>query len=808
MAKQNFLAGGYYGKLGQTVGQRWKNIRTIRTYVIPKNPRTEAQQANRKTFGTYVEAAQWGNAANYRASVWASDAKTEWSLRMAQAAALEKAGMTGLDKVPLFPVGFVPPLSITEISLRDEEVLPVMSFTISGDVPDTERLFSMLLDRYDSAGAFQDRHVLIAYTTAENPGVLYAENPELIDFTEDVRVRIVSIDGTDPATDMICSNEISVGAAPKPAADFDFTVTKAYIKNNLLYITVNQDYVEGTAKTQDFTVDLPSEIIGRIYTGEAAQITNDSGKFQFVFGNGLFSDTDHPYIGDGAKITANSFVWEGADYIYSCSSVEQALPYTAVTLTSYSAAIVHDKLYMQFKESLDADENNAALVEAEYSDSGEGDMVSGGLSSLSELGGKLMCVFDGIPDTEDNFGHLGDYDRLTVKFIAYRKGEASYVASATSLEYYWIAPELYYAGKDLTGTSPYVAVGTDGLSDVDVKTVGVLNFNDFGKRLSVAEARATMSVSSGIMKFDLTGKLPTAAHGLFCGNKTSIQMSYFGGIGDTVLYYSTGIAVAPDRDTAATITPEWASRASSGYQVYLYLQSGPYMDSFTAQTGTGAYQTNRNGVAASRANESDAKSYSLAFQSGAYWFVYAVANSNAATLYAAKLHCKATVPEFTCTSDGITYTVSSAEVTYSNNSDYVGQLIFNKAKSEVGQYEEEGHYVGYFIPAFTWQSESTAKATVQMWDGDTWGTEDLMDTFELSAGDVTAEEVSLYVEEDYSDIVTFALNGSFKKQPNEKLYYAAVTEITYLTGNLPVNMKIVASGLTFYAYTGDINYAA
>ena len=30
MAIQNFLSGGYYGKLGATVGQRWKNKQNLR----------------------------------------------------------------------------------------------------------------------------------------------------------------------------------------------------------------------------------------------------------------------------------------------------------------------------------------------------------------------------------------------------------------------------------------------------------------------------------------------------------------------------------------------------------------------------------------------------------------------------------------------------------------------------------------------------------------------------------------------------------------------------------------------------------
>ena len=37
MAKQNIISGGFYGKVGELIGQRWKNIRTVRAYTKPKS---------------------------------------------------------------------------------------------------------------------------------------------------------------------------------------------------------------------------------------------------------------------------------------------------------------------------------------------------------------------------------------------------------------------------------------------------------------------------------------------------------------------------------------------------------------------------------------------------------------------------------------------------------------------------------------------------------------------------------------------------------------------------------------------------
>lgn len=50
MGKMNLLKGKWDGRVGQTVGAKWKNKSTIRTYVAPSNPNTAAQQAVRGAF--------------------------------------------------------------------------------------------------------------------------------------------------------------------------------------------------------------------------------------------------------------------------------------------------------------------------------------------------------------------------------------------------------------------------------------------------------------------------------------------------------------------------------------------------------------------------------------------------------------------------------------------------------------------------------------------------------------------------------------------------------------------------------------
>lgn len=50
MGKLNLLKANYIGKVGQTVGAKWKNLSTIRTFSKPANPNTDAQQSVRTAF--------------------------------------------------------------------------------------------------------------------------------------------------------------------------------------------------------------------------------------------------------------------------------------------------------------------------------------------------------------------------------------------------------------------------------------------------------------------------------------------------------------------------------------------------------------------------------------------------------------------------------------------------------------------------------------------------------------------------------------------------------------------------------------
>lgn len=55
MGLLNLLKANYTGKVGQTVGAKWKDKSTVRTYSIPSNPRTDAQVNVRGGFSSITK---------------------------------------------------------------------------------------------------------------------------------------------------------------------------------------------------------------------------------------------------------------------------------------------------------------------------------------------------------------------------------------------------------------------------------------------------------------------------------------------------------------------------------------------------------------------------------------------------------------------------------------------------------------------------------------------------------------------------------------------------------------------------------
>ena len=103
MGKQNFIQGGFKGKVGNVIGAGWKDILTIRSYTKPANPKTERQKTVRNAFALKVKASQLANQCNYGSSLFSSTSNTSWGLRMAAASSFYAENKNIIQFVPLIP---------------------------------------------------------------------------------------------------------------------------------------------------------------------------------------------------------------------------------------------------------------------------------------------------------------------------------------------------------------------------------------------------------------------------------------------------------------------------------------------------------------------------------------------------------------------------------------------------------------------------------------------------------------------------------------------------------------------------------
>ena len=338
MAVQNFLSGGYYGKLGDTVGQRWKNKRTIRAYVIPANPRTEKQQKNRGNFGECTAKAQLALQMNYNTTLFNSTTASAWNMRMSTARQLQKDGKQGLDLIPLCPISFTPTYIITDISNVQRINDTYYAANVEGTLPSVQRSLSILVQKEnaqtsETLGEFLFRGDFVP--GEPNTIKIYNNGISLTDAK--IKIRVVSNDET-VTSDMILSQELSIVASSKQTVYLDFS-------NNNVSRTGNEITI--TSKT-------PSEVTVNNIVGEqvtvvkGGQLVTKAPESMSIINNGAFfairivvdndSDINKAFFGLYCDISFTDFSLESEKKIYKVrdNRVEVSENNPTYTITSYT----------------------------------------------------------------------------------------------------------------------------------------------------------------------------------------------------------------------------------------------------------------------------------------------------------------------------------------------------------------------------------------------------------------------------------------------------------------------------------------
>lgn len=318
MAIQNFLSGGYYGKLGATVGQRWKNKRTIRTYVIPANPRTEVQQANRGKFANAVVFAQMGLQMNYYATVFEDPNFTRWNYRMKVARELKDRGMLDLDLIPLYPTSFVPPTLIQSIKVSGVQGTKHITFAVEGLTSNVDRVLSLMFAIYDGNDTFLGYKLYLGYYYASNPGFLEVDVDDISEINKHCYVRAVSNDDVDSATDMIASPRLQVQETEIDIRDFNTSIKE--VQKSLAGITVIfNEMWKGDPTVNNIAIMANFVSNGKETNAYAASLSleNNNGYCSVTIPFIVTNNQHLPAFPEGSNFIIEKVAYEGSTWKYT-----------------------------------------------------------------------------------------------------------------------------------------------------------------------------------------------------------------------------------------------------------------------------------------------------------------------------------------------------------------------------------------------------------------------------------------------------------------------------------------------------------
>lgn len=338
MAIQNFLSGGYYGKLGATVGQRWKNKRTIRTYVKPANPRTEVQQANRNKFANAVTFAQMGMQMNYYATVFDDPNFTHWNYRMKVARELRNQGLSNLDLIPLYPTSFVPPTLIQSVEVSGIQGKKHITFAVENLNGNSDRVLSLMFALYDENDIFLGYKLYLGYYYASKPGLLEVDVDDVSEINSHCFVRMVTNDDTNSLTDMIASPNLQIKQSGPETRAFDTTIREVQKSSAGIKVIFEEPWKDApTVNIITITANFVSNGANANATATSAPLVNENG-YCSVLIPFVTSDNQHlPALPNGSNFVIATVDYEGATWIYTKTDDNIAYSDTDLTRTINSS---------------------------------------------------------------------------------------------------------------------------------------------------------------------------------------------------------------------------------------------------------------------------------------------------------------------------------------------------------------------------------------------------------------------------------------------------------------------------------------
>lgn len=317
MGKQNFIQGGFKGKVGNVIGAGWKDMLTIRAYTKPANPKTERQKTVRNAFALKVKASQLANQCNYGSSLFSSTSNTSWGLRMAAASSFYAENKNIIQFVPLIPYGYTPDYPTSE----DPEVTGgtvVLSWDTADDI--SGRSVNVLIWALNGTSA-EYEPVIVAGTVAGSSGAwtVTVSLPAGYSIDEDSYLTAVSSDDTSFSDKTLYQPPVEIGTS---IVKVTFTLSLAsgptwtsgndYVLFTFTPSETLSDAVNLTPASSAYGV-LQGDFVTKADTAAAQVISNVVTVAVPITLDGL---GQRPLFVSGSSLTLGGFAYEDDTYRY------------------------------------------------------------------------------------------------------------------------------------------------------------------------------------------------------------------------------------------------------------------------------------------------------------------------------------------------------------------------------------------------------------------------------------------------------------------------------------------------------------
>ena len=323
MAIQNFVEGGFYGKVGQLIGQRWRNIRIVRAYTKPTDPKTARQQANRRLFAEATQNAQLSLMLNWKSPIFNSADNSAWGLRMASARANQKAGMSGFNLVPVLPVGFIPTYTGNKITLQSAIAGSGATFEIEGNLPNVNREIMVLCGTKATESADYNIAIYSSQFVSGSPATFFLAEPNTSIFNEYTKMLVISNDDneTDKATFYTPETFLS-GSAPV-VRTFNTTINSVLRSGQTFKVVLGESFITATTTITGVSIRAVKNGAWVNENIASASLVNENGFFAIQFTQSGTYGADTWAFPLGSTVSIGSISAVNAQYDLSASNVTE-----------------------------------------------------------------------------------------------------------------------------------------------------------------------------------------------------------------------------------------------------------------------------------------------------------------------------------------------------------------------------------------------------------------------------------------------------------------------------------------------------